>query len=105
MEQKPNRYKVNDSESALVQLRLRMASERRESAAHKVAAALDECITLMISSLRQASDTPRGMQSRKAARLLKQLSRMRMDALDGVSPCHPTRKTLEALDGILDIND
>jgi hypothetical protein len=100
--EKPSRYKTNNNDDAIVQHRLRLASERRESQSHRVAAALDECITLVMSALRQAADTPRGMQSRKALRLLKQMSVMRMNALDGVSPCSPTRKNLEVFDAIVD---
>jgi len=88
-----------------VQSRLRRKSEEREARAHAAAAALDECLTLLMLALRQAADTPRGMQARRARRLLTKFGQLRMDALEGKSPCDPTRKTLEVEDEVLEHSD
>jgi|LauGreDrversion4_2_1035121.scaffolds.fasta_scaffold1011132_3 hypothetical protein len=66
---------------------LRIASERREARSHQVAAALDEVLTLCLIALNQAANTGRGMQQRRAARLLSRFTAFREDALEGRSPC------------------
>jgi hypothetical protein len=91
--------------NAEVQRRLKLKAEERESRAHAAAAALDECLTLLMLALRQAADTPRGMQARRARRLLTKFGQLRMAALEGQSPCDPTRKTLEVEDEVLAHSD
>jgi hypothetical protein len=76
-------------------MKLRLASERREAKAHQVAAALDEVLTLLLMALAQASDTPRGMQARRARRLLTNFTSYRLDALEGRSVCRNNKKVLE----------
>jgi hypothetical protein len=76
----------------------RRRSEEREARAHQVAAALDECLTLLMLALLQAERTPRGMQARRARRLRAKFTNLRLAALDGQSPCSPTRTQLEVLD-------
>lgn len=76
----------------------RRRAEEREAQAHQVAAALDECLTLLMLALLQAERTPRGMQARRAKRLRAKFTNLRLAALDGQSPCSPTRTQLEVLD-------
>jgi hypothetical protein len=92
-----------DKEVAVL-MRLRMAAEQREAQAHNAAAALDECLTLLMLALRQAAATRGGMQQRRAKRLISKFTILRMDALDGKSPCH-ARKVLETMDEALDNTD
>lgn len=94
-----NRYTVHPDpeDNPLLQHRMRIKAEEREAKAHAAAAALDECLTLLLSALRQAADTPRGMQARRARRLLSKFTSLRMDALDGKSPCSP-KHIVEILD-------
>jgi len=101
-----NRYTVmpDPEDDPLLQHRLRLRSEEREARAHAAAAALDECLTLLLSALRQAADTPRGMQARRARRLVSKFDSLRKDALDGKSPCSP-KHTLENLDEALESTD
>lgn len=85
-------------ESAAYHAQRRVLSEEREARAHQVAAALDECLTLLMLALLQAERTPRGMQARRARRLRIKFNSLRLAALEGKSPCSPTRKQLEVLD-------
>lgn len=97
------RAKGNPEENVMLLKRLRMAAEVRESRAHLVAAALDECLTLLLQALLQAERTPRGMQSRRAKRLRAKFLVLRLNALEGKSPCDPSLSRLEveseAMDG------
>jgi hypothetical protein len=88
----------------VVQRHLRRLSEEREYKAHAVAAALDECLTLLMLALAQAAETPRGMQARRARRLLNKFQTLRANALDGVSPCSQ-RKVVETLVETLEHTD
>lgn len=101
-----NRYTVQPEpeDNPVVQHRLRLKSEEREARAHAAAAALDECLTLLLSALRQAAATPRGMQARRARRLLSKFTSLRTDALDGKSPCSP-KHILETLDEAVESTD
>lgn len=94
-----NRYTVQPEadDDPQVQRMMRIKAEEREAKAHSAAAALDECLTLLMLALRQAADTPRGMQARRAKRLVSKFTMLRQGALDGRSPCSP-RKLLETLD-------
>lgn len=85
-------------ESAAYHAHRRRLAEEREGQAHQIAAALDECLTLIMLALLQAERTPRGMQSRRARRLRIKFTHLRLAALEGKSPCSPTRKQLEVLD-------
>ena len=93
----------------LLQHRLRMKAEEREARAHAIAASLDECITLLLLALTQAAATPRGMQARRANRLLNKFRTLRDRALDGHSPCSKRaesnlenlHETLESLDRLV----
>lgn len=89
----------------LLQKKLRIASEERESKAHQVAAALDEILLLLLMVLQQAANTPRGMQARRARRLLGNFQNYRMDALDGKSVCRNTKKVLEPDETTLEHTD
>ena len=103
---KRKRYTVlpEDENNPVIQRRLRLRSEEREAKAHAAAAALDECLSLLLLALKQAAHTPRGMQSRRARRLLGNFTRLRLDALDGKSPCSAHR-LLENLHETLDSTD
>lgn len=88
----------------IVQRRLRRLAEEREYRAHAAAAALDECLSLLMLALVQAAATPRGMQARRAKRLLQKFRTLRANALDGISPCSQ-RKVVENLDETLEHTD
>jgi len=88
-----------------LQMKLRVASEHREAKAHQVAAALDEIVMLLLMVLQQAANTPRGMQARRARRLLGNFQNYRLDALDGKSVCRNTKKVLEPDDSTLEHTD
>jgi hypothetical protein len=92
-------------ENLQLQMRLRFRSEERESQAHSVAAALDEVLTLLLMALAQAAETPRGMQARRARRLLANFKNYRLDALDGKSVCRNTKKVMEADETALEHTD
>jgi hypothetical protein len=81
------RARENPDDDPGLQLRLRLASERREARAHQIAAALDEVLALAIVVLAHAGSTTRGMQARRAKRLAGRFRNFRDEALEGHSPC------------------